>query len=138
MEVQMDIATGLIGVAWLAIAALLLWGFVDSLRRALNDRAPLPFFVMLERRGLTATQVEAAAGSGGAYALPAARTARKRLRPARGRLPGTSAYRARNTTGAGRSRMSPRAILAAALARCSALVWASRAARLPARATTPS
>jgi hypothetical protein len=70
MEVQMDIATGLTGVTWLVIVALLLWGFVDGLRRALNDRTPLPFFVMLERRGLTATQVEAAAGIGGvAHAL---------------------------------------------------------------------
>ena len=60
----MDIATGLIGVVWLAIAALL-WGMVDSVRRALGDRTPLPFFVMLERRGLTAMQVEAAAGIGG-------------------------------------------------------------------------
>ena len=61
----MDIATGLIGAAWLAIAAMLLWGVVDSVRRALADQTPLPFFVMLERRGLTALQVEAAAGAGG-------------------------------------------------------------------------
>lgn len=61
----MDIATGLIGAAWLAIAAMLVWGVVDSVRRVLGERSPLPFFVMLERRGLTALQVEAAAGAGG-------------------------------------------------------------------------
>ena len=44
---------------------MLLWRVVDRVRRALSDRTPLPFFVMLERRGLTAEQVEAAAGIGG-------------------------------------------------------------------------
>ena len=62
---DMDVATGLMGVAWLAIAAMLLWGVVNAVRRALWDSAPLPFFVMLERRGLNARQVEAAAGAGG-------------------------------------------------------------------------
>jgi hypothetical protein len=62
---DMDVATGLIGVAWLAIAAMLLWGVVDGVRRALSERTPLPFFAMLERRGLNARQVEAAAGAGG-------------------------------------------------------------------------
>jgi hypothetical protein len=61
----MEMTTGLIGAAWLAIAAMLLWGVVSSVRRALGDDTPLPFFVMLERRGLTATQLEAAAGIGG-------------------------------------------------------------------------
>jgi hypothetical protein len=65
MEVHMDMATGLIGAAWLAIAAVLVWVVVDGMRRVLGDPTPLPFFVMLERRGLTALQVEAAAGIGG-------------------------------------------------------------------------
>jgi hypothetical protein len=48
----MDMTTGLIGAAWLVIAAMLLWGVVSSVRRALSDNTPPPFFVMLERRGL--------------------------------------------------------------------------------------
>ena len=61
----MDIATGLIGIAWLAIALMLVWGAAVSIFRLLGSPEPLPFFVMLERRGLTAVQVEAAAGTGG-------------------------------------------------------------------------
>lgn len=61
----MDITTALIGIAWVAIAVMLLWGAGVSLHRLLWTTEPLPFFVMLERRGLTALQVEAAAGIGG-------------------------------------------------------------------------
>ena len=61
----MDMTTGLIGAAWLAIAAVLLWGVVSSVRRALSDDTPPPVCVKLERRGRTATQLEAAAGIGG-------------------------------------------------------------------------
>ena len=58
----MDITTGLIGAASLAVAAVLLWGLVNGLRKVLGNRARLPFFNMLERRGLTLTQVEEAVG----------------------------------------------------------------------------
>lgn len=56
------LVTGLIGFAWVAIAALLLLGVVDGLRKVLWNDGPLPFFGMLERQGLTLTQVEEAVG----------------------------------------------------------------------------
>lgn len=34
----MDMVLVLIGVAWLAIAAMLLWGLVDGLRKVLRNR----------------------------------------------------------------------------------------------------
>jgi hypothetical protein len=65
MEVQMDLTLALIGAAWLAIALVLLWGAALSLYRLFSVAEPLPFFVMLERRGLNALQLEAAVGAGG-------------------------------------------------------------------------
>lgn len=51
-----------VAVAWLAIAAILLWSVVEGTRRALKDDGPLPIFALLERRGLTIRQVEEAVG----------------------------------------------------------------------------
>jgi hypothetical protein len=62
METQMDIALVLIGVAWLAIAAMLLWGLADGLRKVFRTPGPLPFFTMLQRYGLTLAQLEHAVG----------------------------------------------------------------------------
>jgi|SRR6185503_15149237 hypothetical protein len=61
----MDLTLSLIGIAWLAIAFVLLGGAAVSLYRLFSNPAPLPFFVMLERRGLNALQLEAAVGAGG-------------------------------------------------------------------------
>lgn len=61
----MDITVILIGVAWLAIALMLATGVALSLYRLFGAATPLPFFEMLERRGLNALQLEAAAGVGG-------------------------------------------------------------------------
>ena len=62
----MDTELTLIGIAWAAIALALAWGAVVALYRLFaDDSAPLPFFVMLERQGLNARQVEAAVGAGG-------------------------------------------------------------------------
>ena len=62
----MDTELTLIGIAWVAIALVLAWGAVVALYRLFADEAaPLPFFVMLERQGLNARQVEAAVGAGG-------------------------------------------------------------------------
>lgn len=58
----MDIAAGLIGAAWLAIAGMLLWGAGNGLRRLFRTASPVPFFGMLQRHGLTLTQVEEAVG----------------------------------------------------------------------------
>lgn len=51
-----------VAVAWLAIAAISLWGFVESTRRVLKDDGPLPLFALLERRRLTLRQVEEVVG----------------------------------------------------------------------------
>lgn len=56
------LVNGLLAIAWLAIAGILLWGVVAGVRNALRDDSPLPFFLMLERRGLTVTQAEDVAG----------------------------------------------------------------------------
>lgn len=56
----MDPALALIGVAWLAIALMLAWGVVVSLYRLFAGPPALPFFSMLERRGLEFAQVERA------------------------------------------------------------------------------
>ena len=61
----MDPVPVLIGAAWLAIALVLLCGAARSLYRLFGAAEPLPFFVMLERRGLNALQLEAAVGAGG-------------------------------------------------------------------------
>ena len=52
-------------VVQVAIALVLLWGAAVSFYRLFSIAAPLPFFVMLERRGLNALQLEAAVGAGG-------------------------------------------------------------------------
>ena len=52
----------ILGVVWLAIAALLVWGVVDALRRLLRNDTPLPLFGMLERQGLTLAQAEQVVG----------------------------------------------------------------------------
>ena len=57
-----NLVTGLLGAAWLAIAAVLLWRVVDGVRKSMRDDSPLPLFLMLERHGLTVAQVEAIAG----------------------------------------------------------------------------
>jgi ferredoxin len=51
-----------VGAAWLAIFVMLVWGIVSGLRRQLRDEGPLPFFAVLERKGLSVAQVEHAAG----------------------------------------------------------------------------
>lgn len=62
----MDIELIVIGMAWVVIALMLAWGTVVALHRLLADQAaPLPFFVMIERQGVNALQLEAAVGAGG-------------------------------------------------------------------------
>ena len=61
----MDITVILNGAAWVAVAAMLVWGAAVGLYRIFAMPAPLPFFVMLERQGLNALQLEAAVGAGG-------------------------------------------------------------------------
>lgn len=58
----MDPALFLIAIAWLAIAAMLLWGVATSLCGLFLDDAPLPLFAMLEYRGLSVAQLEHAVG----------------------------------------------------------------------------
>ena len=55
MNTYAAIALGAVGLAVLCAI-----GF--AFRRVVNDRAPLPFFRMLARRGLDATQLEGAVG----------------------------------------------------------------------------
>jgi hypothetical protein len=62
----MNIELIALGMAWVAIALMLAWGAVVALYRLFADEAaPLPFFIMLERQGLNARQLEAAVGAGG-------------------------------------------------------------------------
>jgi len=61
----MDATTYVIGIAWAAILVMLVAGAVRGLARLYLRRPRLPFFAMLERRGLTFAQVEQAAGSEG-------------------------------------------------------------------------
>lgn len=51
-----------VAVAWLAIAAILLWSIVEGVRKVLRDDGQLPIFAMLERQRLTLRQVEEAVG----------------------------------------------------------------------------
>jgi len=73
METQVDMALLPIGVAWLAVlgmlaggAAIGLWRVLKALAgtatRAPLDDSPLPFFAMLQSRGLTVEQLESAVG----------------------------------------------------------------------------
>ncbi len=52
-------------VAWVAIAVMLVWGLAAGTRKVLSSPAPLPFFRMLERQGLTLAQVEEVVGISG-------------------------------------------------------------------------
>lgn len=80
----MDIELIVIGMAWVGIALMLAWGTIVALYRLLADQAaPLPFFVMIERQGVNALQLEAAVGAGAwrarcaaAHFAPAGATAR--------------------------------------------------------------
>ena len=58
----MDMGSVLLGVAWLAIGAVLVAGMVDSFRRVWSADAPLPLFREIERRGLTPASAEVAVG----------------------------------------------------------------------------
>lgn len=66
MDWQIDIASVLMGIAWLAILVMLAGGVVISgwrvATRPLLDDTPLPFFTALRSRGLTLEQVETAVG----------------------------------------------------------------------------
>jgi hypothetical protein len=61
MDANLSVITGSI-IIWLAIAAMLLWGTVAGLRTVLRNNTRLPFFGMIERRGLTLRQVEEVVG----------------------------------------------------------------------------
>ena len=47
-----------VAAAWLAILVMLAWGVAASWRRVLSDQDPLPFFGMLQRRGLVLERLE--------------------------------------------------------------------------------
>ena len=59
----MNIVLGLIGIAWLAIALMLLGGAAVTLCRLVRGLRPLPFFAMVERHGLSFDQIERAVGA---------------------------------------------------------------------------
>ena len=61
----MDIELIVIGIAWVAILLMLAGGLAVSLARLVDIGDVQPFFVMLERKGLNALQLEAAVGAGG-------------------------------------------------------------------------
>lgn len=63
MDGQMNIVIGLIGAAWLAVALMLVWGAAVALYRLVQAARPLPFFVMIERHGLSCDQMERAVGT---------------------------------------------------------------------------
>ena len=58
----MDMGSVLVGVAWLAIGAVVVAGIVDSFRKACSSTAPLPLFREIERRGLTPARAEDTVG----------------------------------------------------------------------------
>lgn len=58
----MDATTYVIGIAWAAILVMLAAGGLRELSRSYFSRPKLPFFAMLERRGLTYAQLEESAG----------------------------------------------------------------------------
>lgn len=61
----MDVATTLIGIAWAAILVMLAAGAVRGVVSLYLERPRLPFFAMLERRGLSYAQLERAVGAEG-------------------------------------------------------------------------
>lgn len=61
----MDVSTTLIGIAWAAIFVMLAAGAVRGVVRLYLERPRLPFFAMLERRGLSYAEVELAVGAEG-------------------------------------------------------------------------
>jgi hypothetical protein len=65
MTAQIDPVLALVGAAWLAIALMLAGGALAGLYRLVTAARPLPFFETLQRRGLSAEQLEAAVGAGG-------------------------------------------------------------------------
>ncbi len=65
MTAQIDPVLALIGAAWLAIALMLVAGALAGLYRQVTAARPLPFFEALQRRGLSAEELEAAVGAGG-------------------------------------------------------------------------
>ena len=58
----MDTVGVLIGMAWLAIGAVMLAGTVGAFRKAWSSGAPLPLFRELARRGHTPERAEDAVG----------------------------------------------------------------------------
>jgi hypothetical protein len=65
MTTQIDPVLALIGAAWLAIALMLAVGALGYLYRLASAARPLPFLEDLQRRGVSAAQLEAAVGAGG-------------------------------------------------------------------------
>ena len=59
----MDATTYTIGIAWAAIFVMLAAGGLRELSRSYFSRPKLPFFAMLERRGVTYEDVEQAIGT---------------------------------------------------------------------------
>lgn len=51
-----------VGVAWLAIFIMLIWGVVTGVRRQLRNPGRLPFFDVLRHYGLSVAQVQESAG----------------------------------------------------------------------------
>ena len=62
LVMDVDYVLMLIGLAWLAILAMLVAGAGVEARRLMRGREKAPFFGVLERRGLTLLQAEQAAG----------------------------------------------------------------------------
>jgi hypothetical protein len=62
VEVEVDIALMLTGLAWLAILAMLVWGVCVEILRLMRGPEKAPFFGILDRHGLTLLQAEQAAG----------------------------------------------------------------------------
>jgi hypothetical protein len=60
----MDMVVVLIGVAWLAIVAVLVAGAVNAFRKGWSNDAPLPLFRELERRGSTPERAGELLGAG--------------------------------------------------------------------------
>jgi len=58
----MDTATALLSIAFVAVIAFLAWSLGGTWRRVRHARAPLPFFAMLARQGVTPEAAERQAG----------------------------------------------------------------------------